>query len=75
MLADADFESLRQLPLVEKLRVLEALWDDIAASKEEFPLPPWIRGEVEQRLAECMRDPNAVITREELWRSVEEKRG
>lgn len=71
----ADFDNLRQLPLVEKLRVVEALWDDIANSDEEFPMPPWLRGEVEDRIAELGRDPSAVITREEVWRRVDEQRG
>jgi putative addiction module component (TIGR02574 family) len=70
-----DYDSLRQLPLAEKLRVVEALWDDIAASSEEFPVPPWIRGEVESRLAETASDPTSVMTRDEVWRRVEEQRG
>jgi putative addiction module component (TIGR02574 family) len=71
----ADFDSLRELPLAEKLRVVETLWDDIAASDEEFPVPPWFRNEVESRLAEAESDPSSLITRDELWRRVEKMRG
>ena len=71
----ADLGNLRQLPLAEKLHVVEVLWDDIAASNEDFPIPGWLREEVEQRLAEHEKNPAAIITREELWQRVDEKRG
>jgi putative addiction module component (TIGR02574 family) len=66
----ADLDSLLQLPLAEKLRVVEVLWEDIAASAEEFPLPDWLRTEVERRLAEHQSDPSATLTRGELWQQV-----
>jgi putative addiction module component (TIGR02574 family) len=71
----ADLETLRQLPLAEKLRVVEFLWDDIATSTEQFPLPAWLRTEVEQRLADYENDPSATLTREELWQQVNDRRG
>ncbi len=71
----ADLDSLRQLPITEKLRVVEVLWDDIATSTEEFPLSPPLRGEVERRIFEYDRDPSTAITREDLWRQVDGKRG
>jgi putative addiction module component (TIGR02574 family) len=63
----SDLDSLRQLPLAEKLHVVEVLWDDIAASTEDFPVPEWLRIEVEQRVAEYEKDPTVTLTREELW--------
>jgi putative addiction module component (TIGR02574 family) len=66
----ADLDSLLQLPLAEKLRVVEVLWEDIAASAEEFPLPERLRTEVERRVAEHQSDPSATLTREELWQQV-----
>jgi hypothetical protein len=67
------FDSLRNLPLVEKLHVVEVLWEDIAESDEQFPMPPWLRGEVENRIAAA--DPAESLTREEVWRRAEELRG
>jgi putative addiction module component (TIGR02574 family) len=72
---NADLDSLRQLPIAEKLRVVEVLWEDIASSTESLPLPAWLRDEVEQRLAEYDKEPTAALTREELWQRVDEKRG
>ena len=71
----ADIDSLRQLPLAEKIRVVEALWEDIAVSTEDFPLPQWMRDEVEQRLTQHDSDPSAALTSEEVWRRVGQRRG
>lgn len=72
---DPDVEHLRQLPIREKLRVVEQLWDDIAASGERFPLPEWHRQEAQRRAAELEADPSIALTREELWRRVDESDG
>ncbi len=71
----ADFDNLHDLPLVDKLRVVDALWNDIIESTEPFPLQEWHRLEVERRLEEAERDPSSMITREELWRRVDQARG
>jgi putative addiction module component (TIGR02574 family) len=70
-----ELEHLRKLPIAEKLRVVEELWDDIGQSDESFPLPPWHRGEVERRAAELDADPSMALTREELWRRVDSRNG
>lgn len=62
-----DAEHLRGLPITEKLRLVEDLWDQIAASEEPFPLPAWHRQEAERRAAELQSDPSLALTREELW--------
>jgi hypothetical protein len=40
-----EVEHLRKLPIAEKLRVVEELWDEIGQSDEPFPLPEWHRVE------------------------------
>ena len=70
-----DVEHLRQLPIQEKLRVVEQLWDDIAASGERFPLPEWHREEAERRAADLEADPSIALAREELWRQVNDANG
>lgn len=65
-----EVEHLRQLPIAERLRVVEELWDDIAASGERFPLPDWHREEAQRRAAELETDPSIALDREELWRRV-----
>ena len=70
-----EVEHLRQLPIKEKLRVVEQLWDDIAASGERFPLPEWHREEAVRRAADLEADPSIALTRDEVWRRVEDADG
>ncbi len=70
-----EIEELRKLSVEEKLRVVEELWDDIGTSGEPFPLPPWHQVEVKRRLAEHEADPSLAISREELWRRVDQSNG
>ncbi len=63
-------EQLRHLPIDEKLRIVEELWDDIEATGGRFPLPAWHRSIAESRAAELDANHARAITRDELWRSV-----
>jgi len=65
-----DLAELRNLPVSEKLRIVEALWDDIGASDEPIVLQPWQRDEAQRRSAELKTDPSMAIDRDELWRRV-----
>jgi len=65
-------EQLRHLSIAEKLRVVEELWDEIAESGEPIPLPDWHRTEAQRRAAELDTDPSSALSREELWRRVDE---
>lgn len=70
-----EVENLRKLPVAERLRVIEELWDDIGQSGESFPLPDWHHAEVERRAAELEADPTIALSREELWRRVGTRNG
>ena len=39
---------LRKLPSEEKMRIIEALWGDVAADDEAFPSPAWHEGELRE---------------------------
>ena len=66
-----DLKELRSLPIAEKLRLVELLWDDIGASDEPIVLHPWQATEVARRSSELKADPSIAISREELWRRVD----
>lgn len=66
-----DLEVLRNLPIEEKLRLVELLWDDIGASGEPIPLHSWQVAEAGRRSAELKSDPSIAINRDELWRLVD----
>jgi putative addiction module component (TIGR02574 family) len=71
----AGFEHFRDLPIADKLRVVEEMWDDIFASNEPIPLHPWQLEEAQRRARELDADPSIAITREEVWKRVDELRG
>ena len=65
-----ELEELRKLPIADKLRIVEQLWEDIADSGEPFPLQPWHLEEGQRRAEELDRNPDIALTREELWKQV-----
>ena len=40
------------LPSDERLRLVEEIWDSLAASVSELPVPDWHREELDRRLAD-----------------------
>lgn len=63
-------DELRKLPLDEKLRIVEALWDDIGSSHTTTPVPGWARTEATRRARELQDNPEATLTRAEVWKCV-----
>jgi len=70
-----ELDQLRKLPIAEKLRIVEQLWDDIAASDEPLVLRDWHVAEAQRRDAELDTNPEIALTREELWKRVDELNG
>ena len=67
-------EELRALPLAEKLRLVELLWDDLGDATGAIPLPDWVDHEAEKRRDE-MRDPTFGLSHEETWRRIDRRHG
>jgi putative addiction module component (TIGR02574 family) len=44
-------EQIQQLPIEERLKLVEDIWDGIAATPEAVPIPEWHRAELDRRLA------------------------
>ena len=42
--------ALRQLPIEQRIRLAEDLWDSIAADQSALPLTDWQRAELNRRL-------------------------
>jgi len=40
---------VRQLPLFEKLQIMEAIWEDLRAQAEQVPVPQWHRELLDER--------------------------
>ena len=69
-----DADELRSLPLGEKLRLIEMLWDDLGESTEPIPLPDWVDREASRRRDE-MRDPSFGLSHEETWQRIDRRNG
>lgn len=55
------------LPVTERMRLVEAIWDSIAAVPEGLPLTQWQKDELDRRLAEFEADPDSGATLEEVF--------
>ena len=56
-----------ELPVAERVRLVEAIWDSIAAAPEALPLTDWQREELDRRLAEFEADPDSGSTLEQVF--------
>jgi putative addiction module component (TIGR02574 family) len=66
-----DMSGLGDLSMTEKLRLVTALWDEIASSSEPIVVPEDILEEASRRTAEIAQDPSIAIDDAELWRRVD----
>lgn len=58
--------NLRQLPLEERIRLVEDLWDSIAADQSLLPLTPEQRAELDRRLDAYEADREAGRSAEDV---------
>jgi putative addiction module component (TIGR02574 family) len=55
------------LPVAERVRLVEAIWDSISAIPEALPLTEWQKQELDRRLAEFEANPDEGATLEEVF--------
>lgn len=60
---------ISRLELSEKLLVVEEIWDAIAASNSELPMPEWQKTELDRRYGEYRDDKLALHD----WAAVHER--
>ena len=56
---DTLLEELEKLPLAERMQLVEDLWDSIARSREELPIPQWQKDALDARRRAFQERPNA----------------
>ncbi|CAD7853239.1 MAG: hypothetical protein [Olavius algarvensis Gamma 1 endosymbiont] len=49
---------LAEIPIDQRIRLVEDLWDSITESIEEIEIPAWHKTELEKRLREYDLNPN-----------------
>lgn len=65
-----DLKELLNLPVEEKLRLVELLWNEISESGEAIVLQPGQFQEASRCSAEIRANPVMTIDRAEMWRRV-----
>jgi putative addiction module component (TIGR02574 family) len=67
-------DTIRDLGPAEKLRLVEQIWDDLAAEGLPLPLPHWAVTEAARRRDEMLADPKLGSTDEEVWKRINDSR-
>ena len=65
-MSDADLAEILKLPAGERLRLVELIWESLAAEPSEVPLSDAHRAVIDERVAEHERNPDDVVSREEV---------
>jgi putative addiction module component (TIGR02574 family) len=68
-----DLAELRALPVDERLKLIEELWDSIDAAADALPLPDWHRTEIDERLEELDSGVSSGASWGEVHRRIVEK--
>ena len=71
---DVYTDTIRDLTAVDKLRLVERIWDDLAANEGLIPLPDWAVQEAARRRDEMLANPKLGFTHEEVWKRIDELR-
>ena len=58
------------LPVSERMRLIEAIWDSISAVPDALPLTQWQKDELDRRLAEFDADPDSGASLDEVFASI-----
>jgi putative addiction module component (TIGR02574 family) len=61
-----DYSPLFALGTAEKLKLVEALWDNIADAPDEVPVPDWQIEELRRRKTEFLKNPGDTFTWDEV---------
>jgi putative addiction module component (TIGR02574 family) len=65
-MSDADIAEILQLPVEERLRLVQLIWDSVAADPSTVPLGDAHRAVIDERVAEHEANPGDVATRGEV---------
>jgi putative addiction module component (TIGR02574 family) len=70
-----DWSLLMGLPPEQRLQLVEALWDSLAADASAIPVHEWQKEELDRREAEHLRDPGSAISWEEAKERIRKGNG
>ena len=67
-------QELETLPVPERLQLVEDLWDSIARSNAEIPIPQWQIDELDRRKQNYLRNPDSGRTWDEVKEGILQSR-
>jgi putative addiction module component (TIGR02574 family) len=65
-MSDTEIAEILQLPVEERLRLVQLIWESVAAESSAVPLSDAHRAIIDERLAEHESNPDDVVTRDEV---------
>jgi putative addiction module component (TIGR02574 family) len=69
----SDLTELSALPVAERLKLIEDLWDSIETDADALPLPDWHRAEIDRRLDALDAETTTGASWEEVRRRIADK--
>jgi putative addiction module component (TIGR02574 family) len=63
---DTDVAEILKLPVEERMRLVELIWESLAVNPSALPLSDAHRAVLDERVAEHDRNPDDVASREEI---------
>ena len=71
-MSSVDMQEILKLSVAQRLELVEAIWDSIAAAPESLPVTAAQKRELDRRLADYQKNPDAGRTWEEIRDSLDE---
>lgn len=65
-MSDTDIAEILRLPIEERLRLVELIWESLAADPSAIPLGAAHRKVIDERLAEHDSNPDDLLARDEV---------
>ena len=67
--------ALMELSPIEKLELIEALWESLSATPEQLPVPDWQKLELDRRKTDHQNNPTPLLSWEEVQTNILNKYG
>ena len=69
---EISISEILKLPVAERIRLVELIWDSVAAVPKAIPLTDELKAELSKRLAEFEADPESGAAWEEVRKRTEQ---
>lgn len=71
MSVHSEFADIFELPPVERLQLVEALWDSLLPQEADLPIPEWVVKEARERKARFDANPASGLSWKEVVRGLD----